>query len=515
MTAAATAAQAPAGKDILGHPRGLWYLSFCEAFERFSYYGMLALLVLYLTQYLLLPGHVEHVVGFTQFKAGLEAFYGFFDWLFGSIGHLFGGPAPSGRVTEFPTPVAVAAAITGLYSSGVYITPIIGGFLADRVLGRTLTVTIGCVLMVAGHFLMAFDASFVAAILCLFVGVGCFKGNIASQVGELYAKNDLRRADGFQLFFLGIQIAVIAAPIVTGGLGAMSWHYGFGAAGVGMAIALVVYLSGRKYLPPDHRKVAAAAKAQGKPADKLTRRDWAAMALLVVMLPVLAASALGNQEIFNAYLLWGDAHYNLTVPVLPTWIPWADAISGRTMPTAWLVSLDAIVSTVTLIGVVAFWRWYSTRRREPDEIIKIAIGSMIAALGPLVLAWAAANEVATGQKASLLVGLGFHIFNDIGFAMVFPVGLALYSRAAPKSVVGLFIGVYYLHLAICNLATGKIAGLIETMSGAAFWTMHAAIVGGAGVVMLALAMLFHKLLAPTEPDPIEPAVEAVATPSRA
>ena len=474
MTAAtATAAQAPAGKDIFGHPRGLWYLSFCEAFERFSYYGMQALLVLYLTHYLLLPGHLEHVAGFGALRAALQSLYG-----------------------PLATPVAIAAAITGVYSSGVYITPLIGGFIADRVLGRTTTVIMGCVLMVLGHFLMAFDVSFVVAILCLFVGVGCFKGNIASQVGELYAINDLRRADGFQLFFLGIQIAVIIAPLVTGGLGAIAWHYGFGAAGVGMTIALFVYLAGRKHLPPDHRKVAAQAKARGV-SEKLSRRDWAAMALLVAMLPVLAASALGNQEIFNAYLLWGDGHYQLD-------------FFGQRMPTSWLVSLDAIVSTVTLIGVVAFWRIYSRFAKEPDEIVKIAIGSLIAAGGPLVLAAASAHEAATGQKATLLFGLGFHILNDIGFAMVFPVGLALYSRAAPKSVGGLFIGVYYLHLALCNFATGKIAGMIETMDGAAFWTMHAAIVGGAGVVMFVLALFFRKLLAPTELDPAEAAIEAAA-----
>lgn len=473
MTTAATAAHAPAGKEAFGHPRGLWYLCFCEAFERFSYYGMQALLVLYLTQYLLLPGHIEHVIGFAQLKSVLEGLYG-----------------------PLATPVAIGAAVTGIYSSGVYITPLIGGFIADRILGRTATVIIGCVLMVLGHFLMAFDVSFVAAITCLFVGVGCFKGNIASQVGELYAINDLRRAEGFQLFFLGIQIAVIAAPIVTGGLGAIAWHWGFGAAGIGMTIALFVYLAGRKHLPPDHRKIVAEAKARGV-QERLTSRDWAAMALLVVMLPVLAASALGNQEIFNAYLLWGDAHYELT-------------FFGQRMPTAWLVSLDAIVSTVTMIGVVAFWRVYSKWRKEPDEIVKIAIGSLIAATGPLVLAWAAAHEAATGQKASLLVGLGFHILNDIGFAMVFPVGLALYSRAAPKSVGGLFIGVYYLHLALCNFATGKIAGMIETVDGATFWTMHAVIVGGAGVVMFVLALFFRKLLAPTELDPAEAALEAAA-----
>ena len=471
--AASAAPSAPAGKDILGHPRGLWYLSFCEAWERFSFYGMQALLVLYLTQYLLLPGHIEHVVGFTQFKSVLE--------------HLYGPLA---------TPVAIGAAVTGVYSSGVYFTPLIGGFIADQVLGRTLTVTLGCVLMVLGHFLMAFDVSFVAAITCLFVGVGCFKGNIASQVGELYGTTDLRRGEAFQIFFFGIQIAVIVAPLVTGGLGAIQWHYGFGAAGVGMTLALFVYLYGRKYLPPDHRKVAAELKARGATV-KLTPRDWAAMVLLVAMLPVLACSALGNQEIFNAYLLWGDKHYELT-------------FFGQRMPTSWLVSFDAVVSFVTMAGVLAFWRFYAKFRKEPDEIVKIAIGSLIAATGPLVLAAAAANEIATGQKATLLFGLGFHILNDIGFAMVFPVGLALYSRAAPKSFGGLFIGVYYLHLALCNFATGKIAGLVDSMNGVAFWTMHAAIIGGAGVVMFLLALFFRRVLAPTEADVQTPATTAPA-----
>src|SRR5262249_48336761 len=182
------------------------------------------------------------------------------------------------------------------------------------------------------------------------------------------------RSEGFQLFFLGIQISVFFAPLVTGGLGAIAWHYGFGAAGVGMTVAMFVYLSGRKYLPPDHRKVVALQRARGV-REKFSQRDWAAMALLVVMLPVLAASALGNQEIFNAYLLWGDKHYELT-------------FFGQRMPTAWLVSLDAGVSFVTMVGVVAFWRFYGKRLKEPDEIVKIAIGSLIAALGPLVLAWA-------------------------------------------------------------------------------------------------------------------------------
>jgi POT family proton-dependent oligopeptide transporter len=459
MTAAFTP---PAGKEILGHPRGLWYLVFAEAWERFSYYGMQALLVLYLTQYLLLPENLERIAGFSAFRHFLESLYG-----------------------SLATPVALAAAITGLYSAGVYFTPMIGGYIADRWLGRTTTVTIGALFMVAGHFLMAFEVAFVAAIACLFVGVGLFKGNIASQVGELYGPNDLRRSTAFQTFFLGIQVAVIVAPLVTGFLGEkVAWHYGFGAAGVGMAIALVVYRWGRKYLPPERARGAAAERA---PMEKLTGRDWATMAVLIALLPILAATAIGNQEIFNAYLLWGEQNYNLV-------------FFGETMPVSWLVSLDAIISTATIGGAIVFWTLYARHWKEPNEIIKLAIGALIAAAAPMILAIAGANAAATGTKVSLLWGLAFHVVNDIGFAMVFPVGLALFSRAAPRQVGGLFIGIYYLHLFICNFATGKIAGLIEVMDGFTFWAMHAAIVLGGAVALVVFAVSFGKLLAPKGED---------------
>jgi POT family proton-dependent oligopeptide transporter len=488
MTIEAMAEPGLTGKDVFGHPRGLGYLVFCEAFERFSYYGMQALLALYISQYLLLPEHAGAVAGLDALRRVLESIYG-----------------PLG------TPLAFAGAVTGFYSAGVYFTPMIGGWIADQLLGRTMTVTIGSCLMVLGHFLMAFDVSFVAAILCLFVGVGCFKGNIASQVGELYGAEDLRRSSGYQIFFLGIQIAVIVAPLVTGFLGErVAWHYGFGAAGVGMAIALVVYLAGRKHLPPDHRKARAEAAAKGMPPDKLASRDWATMAVLVAMLPVLAAVSVGNQEIFNAYLLWGDAHYNLTVPVLPSWLPFSHDISGQTMPTTWLVSLDAIISTLTVAGALAFWTVWARYRKEPDEIVKIAIGALISAGAPLLLAAASAQEAATGQKASLIWGLGFHIVNDIGFAMVFPVGLALYSRAAPRQLAGLFIGIYYLHLFVCNLATGKLAGFLDTMSGQAFWTMHAVIITAGAAALLVSAFVFRKLLAPTAAEKEVAAVAAAA-----
>lgn len=474
MEPAEAIAVKPAGKDVLGHPRGLGYLVFCEAFERFSYYGMQALLVLYLTQYLLLPGTIEQIAGYVPFHGLLQSIYG-----------------------DLATPVATATAIVGLYSAGVYLTPILGGYIADQWLGRTKTVAAGAMIMVLGHFLMAFDVAFVAAITCLFVGVGLFKGNIASQVGELYGTEDLRRSNGFQVFLLGVQIAVIAAPLVIGTLGEnVAWHWGFGTAGVGMAVALVIYLSGRKYLPPERPRGAA---AKGAPSQPFTKRDYATMACLIALLPVLAMTAVGNQEIFNAYLLWGEAHYNLE-------------FGGQTMPVTWLVSLDAIISTITVGGALAFWTIWARYAKEPDEIVKLSIGALIAAGAPLILAAASANEAATGEKASLLWGIGFHVVNDIGFAMIFPVGLALFSRAAPKQVGGVFIGVYYLHLFICNLAVGKLAGMIETMDGASFWTMHAIIIAVGAGLLLVFAIFFRKLLAPTAADLGQPA-EAAAQPA--
>lgn len=435
---------APEGdRAFLGHPRGLGYLGFAEAWERFSYYGMQTLLVLYMTRQLLLPGHVEHVAGFSTLRPILEGIYG--------------RPLST---------VALASAIFGLYTGLVYLTPIAGGLIADRWLGRTRTITIGALLMATGHFLMAFDVSFLVALVCLLIGVGCFKGNLASQVGALYAPSDLRRADAFQIYFLFINAAVIAAPLVAGTLGeSYGWHYGFGAAGVGMVIGLGVYLSGRRWLPPD-TLVARGARASG-PA--LTRDERNAVLLLVALLPVLAVGAVTNQQIFNSYLLWVPDHVSLH-------------FFGWTMPTTWLVTLDSVVSVTFLVGSVAFWRVWAKRAKEPDEVTKLMLGLFISSLGAVCLA-AAGWLSASGQKASFGWVLGFELLNSIGFANVFPVGLALYARAAPKSVAGTFIAIYYLHLFLCNNLVGWLGGLLERMGGAQFWLLHAGLAASAGVVM--------------------------------
>lgn len=442
---------------FLGHPAGLGWLAGSEFWERFSYYGMQALLVLYMTHQLLTPGHVDHVLGFGAFQRLLET---------------INGRALSG--------VALASATYGFYAGFVYLTPIAGGLIADRWLGKTATVTIGASLMALGHFLMAFDVSFVLALACLLIGVGCFKGNIAAQVGDLYADDDPRRADAYQIYYLAIQVAVIVSPFICGTLGeSVGWHWGFGAAGVGMLIGLLVYLKGRHALAKE--------KLRGKERvarPKLTRRDRNAVILLVLLIPVLALSLVGNQEIFNAYLIWAEKNFQLV-------------FFGHTMPITWMLAVDAFVSTALIAASVLFWRWFGRHWTEPDEITKITIGVGIAALAPAVLALASLMVRETGHPVSLAWAVAFHAVNDLGFANMLPVGLALYSRAAPKGLEGVMIAIYYLQLFLGNLLTGFLGGLLDMMSAVNFWLLHVGVMLVSVALLIVVRLFWGGILAPS------------------
>ncbi len=450
---------------FIGHPAGLGWLAFSELWERFSYYGMTALLVLYMTHSLLQPGHIQHILGFGPFQSLIAQLY---------------GPA-AGQ--------ALASHVFGFYTAFVYLTPLGGGYLADRYIGRTNAVTIGASLMAMGHFLMAFDATFLIALTCLLLGVGCFKGNIASQVGALYKDGDPRRADAYQIFLFFVQIAVIASPFVCGRLAdRFGWHYGFGAAGVGMLIGLTTYLLGRRTLPREAPRTRVTTVAPPRPP--FTRNDWIKTILLVALLPVLAVSIVGNNQIFNAYLVWGEANYQLT-------------IFGMHMPITDLLAYGSIISAATIALSVAFWRWWATRLPEPDEITKMAIGVAISACAPLLLVLASMIIAAHGGRVSLWWAIGFELVNDLGFANVLPVGLALYSRAAPKGMTSVFIGIYYLHLFMGNFFVGWVGGLLGTMSATSFWLLHVALIFGAAAVLIVVKLAFGRILSPTYGMPLE------------
>ncbi len=448
---------------FIGHPVGLGWLSASEFWERFCYYGMQALLTLYLFNYLLQPEHIREVWGFASFQHGL-------DWLIVHVPVIFK-----------KSDMAYASYTSQLYASLVYFTPLFGGPIADRLLGRTATVTVGSILMMIGTFLLAANSTFLLGLAFLLGGVGCFKGNIAAQVGDLYSKTDNRRADAFQIYMMGIQFAVVFSPLVCSTLGEKyNWHWGFMAAGIGMAIGLTTYLLSRKTFPPEPvRRIGP--KVVREP---LTAREWGLMVLLVLLLPVLAFSIVGNQQIFNVYLVWAGKNYQMTY-------------GGFTVPSGWMMSFDAIFSFVTMIGVISFWRWYGKKRKEPDELTKIIIGVLISMFAPIALAGASVVVATTHQPVSLWWAAAFHIINDTGFAMVLPVGLALYSRAAPKGLGGTMLAIYYLHLFIANFfIVGTLGARYGTMPDSQFWMLHVYFMVGAAAVLIVVKLLFGKMLAP-------------------
>jgi POT family proton-dependent oligopeptide transporter len=458
MTSATKDAAKHAGSDraFLGHPIGLAYLSFAEAWERFSYYGMLGMLTLYLTTQLLLPGHVENVAGMAGFRGLVESVR---------------GPL---SVTAFATQ------ISGLYGGLVYLTPIVGGLVADRALGRKTTVTIGAAMMVLGHFLMAFEMPFLLALLCLLIGVGFFKGNIASQVGALYKPGDSRMTSAFQIYYIGINVSVIVAPLVCGTLGeTVGWHWGFGAAGIGMLIGLFVYLAGSAHLPAD--PLLERRQGRGVAAPNPRKGEAKLLLLLVVLLPVMALGVTGNQQIFVTYPAWADQSADLVV-------------FGREMPRTWLLSFDAITSTGLLLGSIVFWRWWSKTRKEPGEITKMGLGYLVSIAGLASLVIGSYVAELSGTKVSLGFLLAFHLLNSIGFANAFPAALALYARLSPPALGATMMGVFYLHFFGASNLAGFLGGYLEKMPASRFWAMHAAMVVFAGVIVFIIRRFFGHVL---------------------
>ena len=433
----------PKDNAFLGHPKGLAVLGFTEACERFSYYSMQTLLVLYMVNYLLVPARMHGVIGL--------------DWLQAHVYHRMSGQP-------------LASAIFGTYAAGVYLTPIFGGIIADKWFGRDATLIAGGVLMVIGHSLMAIEPAFVFALIFLLLGVGAFKGNIATQVGSLYGPNDLRRATAFQIFYIFINAGVIISSPIAGTLGQkVGWHYGFGCAGIVMAIGLMIYLTGRHHLP---REEVRARSKQPSLREPMTRSDWICVLYIVILIPVLAIALLTNMQIFNVYLTWGDQQFSLK-------------LFGVTFPSSWLITIDSIVSVTFLVLVAVFWKLWSLRHREPDEISKMIIGSFFTMAGGLCLFVGALTQP-PGGKISMFWPMMFEITNSIGFAHILPIGLALFSKISPKQITATVIGLYYLSFFLANALVGWVGGFYSTLPTTTFWLIHA----GSAVIAFVAFVIF-------------------------
>ncbi len=429
-------------RTFFGQPMALAYLSFTEAWERFSYYGMTAILVLYMSQALLLPGHVEHIVGFPAFRSTLESVFG--------------------RMTT----LALASQIMGLYTGLVYFTPVLGGWVADRFTGRRVAVMIGALMMSAGHLAMAFDASFLLALALLITGCGLLKGNISTQVGELYAESDGEgRTRAFAIFSIGINVGAVVGPLMCGLLAQLyGWHAGFALAGALMLIGLATYIAGFRYLPADRPRA-------GMVLEKISsgRRQWRIIAALAVVSAITIFQSIGYYQNTNINLVWIDRSVNLDV-------------LGFHVPVAWFNSIDPLASILGVPVLLALWRWQAARNAEPGDLGKIATGAWITAIANLLLVGACL----VSPRTNAIVPIAYDVLLGIGFLYYWPTLLALVSRAAPASVKATMMGAVFLSLFIANTLIGWLGGFYEHMTPAAFWAMHAAIAACGGVLAFAL-----------------------------
>lgn len=453
-----TAAPIPLADSIGAgrHPRGLAYLAFTEAWERFSFYGMQALLVLYMVDHLLLPGTAQDVWGLEGLRAGLESVF---------------GPLST---------QAFASQIFGLYTGFVYFTPVFGGMLGDRVLGPRRTVVLGALLLALGHLLMAFEASFVVALMILVLGVGCLKGNISTQVGRLYPKDDPRRSHAFSLFNVAINTGAFAAPLVCGTLGEVyGWAWGFGAAAVGMLVGLAIYLAGGRHMPADTLRQ----RNPGVPRPRLQSGDRRVIGALFVMLILGTFFSIAYGQEFNVFPLW--ARETLSRDLF-----------GWTMPVTWFAALDgAFVVGLTPV-VLRIWQGQARRAAEPSDMGKMAIGAALGAAGMACLA-AASMLAGQGAHVSMLWGVACFALCAAGFLYQWPPTLALISNAAPGPVNATMMGgAFFFSGFVSNYLAGWLGGFYGAMSPAGFWLMHGGIsLVGALATWVAIRPL-NSILAP-------------------
>jgi POT family proton-dependent oligopeptide transporter len=434
--------------DLLGHPRGLAFLFATEMWERFSYYGMRALLVLYMVKYLLLPGHAETIIGLATLK-------GVFESMFGQLG------------TQ-----PLASHIYGLYTGLVYLTPLIGGIIADRWLGQHRTIVIGASLMAVGHFMMAFEPLFLLALTVLILGNGAFKPNMSAQVGGLYAPGDHRRDRAYSIFYVGINLGAFLAPLVAGTLGEeLGWHYGFGAAGVGMTIGLLVYVYALQSgsLPPDELHKVKASPAMQVPLD---RSEWqAVLALIALFLPVTLFWATYEQQ-GNTIALWADDHTNRSINLLF----WHGEI-----PTTWFQAFNPFMIFAFTPLVIMLWARQAERGTEPSTITKMAIGCLLCALSYVIMAGAAWQ--AAGDEASWLWLFAFFVVITFGELYLSPIGLSLVSKVAPVRMVSMLMGVWLATSFVGNFLAGYLGGFWSSMGKVNFFLMIAAVAAGAAVII--------------------------------
>jgi POT family proton-dependent oligopeptide transporter len=439
-SAVATQATKRPFATFFGEPFALAFLAGTEAWERFSYYGMVSILTLYMTEWVLRPGHAGHVAGLDGFRRLLEV--------------------PFGPLST----TALASAIFGLYTGVVYFTPILGGVIADRWLGRHRAVLLGAALLAIGQSLMALDATFLIALLLLVLGCGFLKGNISIQVNTLYAPADQGgQSRGFTLFVMGINVGAFAGPLVCGLLAQLwGWHAAFAVAGAFMVLGLVTYLAG-------YRTLAGLEAARTPEARSIARGgDLRLTAALLLLMGLAVPYSVTIYQEFNMYQVW-IAHDVAT------------SVGGFRTPPSWLVSVDSAVTVGGGALLVMLSRSGQVGWTRADIFSRLLAASLIMTLAHVMLALAARFL----HPVPIVVPVVFDLLAGVAFVWSWPPFLAIIAEAAPRQAKAVFMGLAMSTLFLSGLLVGWIGAGYDRMTPAAFWALNAAIALGGALLVLA------------------------------
>ncbi len=425
------------GSQWFGHPRGLSTLFFTEMWERFSYYGMRAFLILYMV----------HALGFDDARAG---------------------------------------SVYGTYTGSVWFAAIFGGIIADRWLGHYRSVLVGGIIIALGHFTLALHALpfFYAGLSFIVIGTGLLKPNVSTLVGSLYEQGDERRDAGFSIFYMGINLGAFIGPIIAGYLAQrVDWHLGFACAGVGMTLGLVQYVVGRQRLAPGVARLAVgpapvATAQRNVTSAGFTAVDWKRMAAVVVFFLFAALFWAGYEQAGSTLNLFADRYVDLN-------------LFGLRLYASWFVSIQALF--VIMLAPIFAWLWVRLGSRQPSSPAKFALALLCMGLAFLLL-MPAGSMAQGGVKVSPLWLVGAYFIEELGELSLSPVGLSVVTKLAPTRVVGVMMGVWFLSNALGNKLAGWAAGFISRMPLTSLFGATAAAMLVATVVMFLLIKPVRSLM---------------------
>jgi POT family proton-dependent oligopeptide transporter len=407
-----------------GHPRGLTILFLTEMWQEFSFFGMRTLLVYYMTQQLLLSQRASSL-------------------------------------------------IYGLYNSLAYFTPLIGGVVCDRWLGRRRTVLLGGGMMAVGHFMMAFEATFYPALALIALGNGLFLPSLSSQINLLYEDGDARKTSAYNIYYVGINFGGFLAPFACGTVGELfGWHWGFTLAGIGMVAGLIVYIVGTPLLPSEQ----GVPQVTGTPRaarDEKPGLDRGTVLILVVIVILVVVYRSAYEQVGNTVALWAENGVNRTV-------------GHWTIPMTWFQALNPLGIFLFTPVIVARWTRRARKGKDRPAVAKMATGAVILAVSYLMLSALSVYANHTGTRTSWLwLALFFFTFTW-GELFILPVGLSLFGRIAPEKYAASMIAAWFAAACFGNLGAGALGTLWSAMPPWQFFAIVAAVAAVAGGLLLAL-----------------------------